>query len=69
MFEQRFLTMKMLTNYIHRSRSTIYKWVGNNTIPYIRLRRGGLLFEREIIDQWVKSNGNMNEDLPQLPQL
>jgi excisionase family DNA binding protein len=68
MFEQRFLTMKMLTNHIHRSRSTIYKMVSNNTIPYIRLRRG-LLFEREKIDQWVRSNGNINDDLPQLPQL
>ena len=58
----------MLGKYIHFSKSSIYKMVGNNAIPYIKLGTR-TLFERELIDKWVKNGGRMDSDLPQLPKL
>lgn len=61
-----FLTVKMLTKYIHMSESTIYHWVNKEQIPYIKLG-GRILFDREEIDRWVKSHGENNDELPELP--
>lgn len=68
MKEFKFLSVQMLGEYIHFSKSSIYKMVGSNTIPYIKLGTR-TLFEREQIDKWVKNGGRMDNDLPQLPKL
>ena len=68
MKEAKFLSVKMLEGYIHFSKSSIYKMVGNNSIPHIKLG-ARTLFDREQIDKWVKSGGRMDIDLPQLPKL
>jgi len=62
----KYLTVVMLVEYIHLSRSTIYKMVSNNTIPHIK-KGTRTLFEREQIDRWMV-NGT-SDDLPQLPKL
>ena len=68
MKEFKFLSVQMLGEYIHFSKSSIYKMVGNNSIPHIKLGTR-TLFEREQIDKWVKNGGRMDNDLPQLPKL
>ncbi|MBN8837668.1 MAG: excisionase family DNA-binding protein [Sphingobacteriia bacterium] len=68
MKENKYLSVQMLGEYIHFSKSYIYKMVGNNSIPHIKLGTR-TLFERELIDKWVKNGGRMDSDLPQLPKL
>ena len=63
--ELNFLTVRMLTKYIHVCESTVYHWVGKGTIPHIKLG-GRILFDREEIDRWVRGHGEANE-LPDLP--
>lgn len=67
MRESKFLSVKTLVEYIHFSKSSIYKMVANNSIPYIKVGTR-TLFEREQIDKWVKNGGRMDRDLPYLPK-
>ena len=60
----RFMTVKMLVDYIHLSKSTIYKMVSNNTIPHIK-KGSRTIFDREQIDKWMLGGC---DDLPELPQ-
>ncbi len=62
-----YLDVVLLSNYIHLSKSTIYKMVSNNNIPYLKLGTR-TLFVKDQIDQWVLSGGNMIENIPQLPK-
>lgn len=64
----RFLDIKGMTEYIHLSKSTIYKMVSSNTIPHIKLGTR-TLFDTKQIDQWVLSGGVTPEELPRLPRL
>ena len=67
--EIRFLTVQMMEEYIHLSKSTIYKMVSNNTIPYKKIGTR-TLFDRYEIDLWVNRCGSMYEDkLPELAAL
>ena len=68
MKEFKYLTVRMLGEYIHLSKSTIYKRVSENTIPHIKLGTR-TLFEIEQIDQWVCNGGSIGDDLPSLPKL
>jgi excisionase family DNA binding protein len=68
MSEMRFLDVPSLAGYIHLSKSSIYKMVSKNTIPYIKMG-SRTLFEREKIDNWVLSGGGMSDELPKLPNL
>ena len=63
-----YLDVVQLSNYIHLSKSTIYKMVSNNNIPYLKLGTR-TLFVKVQIDQWVLSGGNMIENIPQLPNI
>ena len=62
-----YLDVVQLSNYIHLSKSTIYKMVSNKNIPYLKLGTR-TLFVKVQIDQWVLSGGNMIENIPQLPK-
>lgn len=62
----RFMTVQMLENYIHLSKSTIYKMVSKNTIPHIK-KGTRTIFDRGQIDNWML-NGS-SDDLPELPTL
>ena len=68
MIETKFLNMKMLCDYIHLAKSTIYKKVQNNTIPYIKLG-SRTLFDKEQIDDWLRNGGSLSTDLPELPKI
>lgn len=61
-----FLTVRMLTKYIHVSESTVYHWVASGKIPHIKLS-GRTLFDRKEIDRWVRAHGEANDELPDLP--
>jgi excisionase family DNA binding protein len=65
MNEMNYLDMENLSEYIHLSKSTIYKMVCNKTIPYIKLGTR-TLFVKDQIDKWVLSGGQMSIELPVL---
>lgn len=62
----RFMTVQMVVDYIHLSKSTIYKMVRNNTIPHIK-KGTRTLFDREQIDRWML--GCRIDELPELPKI
>lgn len=62
----KFFDVQILGEYLHLSKSTIYKMVSKNTIPHIKMGTR-TLFEREQIDNWVITGGRIEENLPNLP--
>ena len=62
----RYLTVQMLEEYIHLSKSSIYKMVRTGTIPHIK-KGTRTLFDRIEIDKWMA--GVEPIDLPELPNL
>lgn len=66
--ETKYFDMDELTEYIHLSKSSIYKRVSNKTIPFVKLGTR-TVFVREQIDQWVINGGQMGINLPGLPNL
>ena len=62
--KKNFLNVTGLVGYIHLSKSTIYKMVSKNEIPYIKIG-SRTLFDTEQIDKWVRRGGVMEENLPQ----
>ena len=68
MEENKFLDVPGLADYIHMSESYVYKMVSNKSIPYIKLGTR-TLFERNQIDNWVRSGGTMEANLPSLPKV
>lgn len=61
--EKRFFNIDQLTEYVMLSKSTIYKKVSNNEIPYIKIGKK-VLFDKEQIDPWVLNGGIIPEELP-----
>ena len=68
MSDLKFLDVKGLVKYIPLSKSTIYKKVSRNEIPHFKIG-ARTLFEIEKIDEWVRSGGTTDHDLPQLPEV
>lgn len=68
MKEKRFLDVQLLADYIHVSKSLIYKMVSKNSIPHVKLGTR-TLFERNQIDNWVINGGRIGESLPELPKV
>ena len=62
-----YLDVKMVSEYLHFAKSTIYKWVEENYIPHKKLRKT-VLFIKTDIDQWVLNNGMIVDDLPEVPK-
>ena len=50
-----YLSVTELSEYIHLSRSTIYKKTHLRTIPFIKTSKK-LLFKKEIIDEWLQQH-------------
>ena len=65
--EKKFLNMDELADYIHMSKSFIYKKVFTDTIPYVKLGNRNI-FVKDQIDHWVINGGQMGADLPELPK-
>ena len=68
MEENKFLDVQNLADYIHLSKSCIYKMVSNKSVPHIKLGTR-TLFERNQIDNWVCSGCRMEANLPSLPKV
>jgi excisionase family DNA binding protein len=68
MNEMNYLDMENLSKYVYLSKSTIYKMVSNNTIPYIKIGTR-TLFVKDQIDKWAFNNGKMSIELPDLPKI
>jgi excisionase family DNA binding protein len=63
-----YLDVKMVSEYLHFARSTIYKWVEQQYIPHKKIRKK-VLFVKSDIDRWVENNGMIAvDDLPELPK-
>jgi excisionase family DNA binding protein len=62
-----YMDVKMVSEYIHVARSTIYKWVEEKYIPHKKLGKR-VLFIKEHIDQWVLNDGVIIESLPEVPK-
>ena len=50
-----YLTIDDLSEYIHLSRSTIYKKTSARLIPYIKSGKK-LLFKKDAIDEWLNEH-------------
>ncbi len=68
MTDRKFLDIPMVSDYLHLSKSSIYKMVSGKTIPYRKIGTR-TLFVTEEIDNWVLNNGRMEDELPSLPNL
>lgn len=66
--QNKFLDTDELAEYIHMSKSFIYKKVFTKSIPFVKLGTR-TVFVREQIDQWVINGGQMDTNLPELPKL
>jgi excisionase family DNA binding protein len=49
------MSIAELAEYIHYSKSTIYKGTMSHRIPHIKVGKK-LLFERDVIDQWLENH-------------
>jgi len=64
----RFMDVGMVCEYLHVKKSTVYSWTSQKLIPHLKVAgRKRTLYVKDQIDQWLLSSGNMNSDLPQLP--
>lgn len=62
-----YMTIDMLSVYIHYSKKSIYNMVEKDRIPFLRVNNR-LRFSIEQIDTWMLNSGQMF-DLPDLPEL
>jgi excisionase family DNA binding protein len=57
------MDVKMASEYLHVSRSLIYKWVSDDFIPHERAGKL-IFFIRYQIDEWVSNGFRKIEDIP-----
>lgn len=62
------MTVKMTCEYLKVSRSTLGDWMKKGKIPYSKIGRSPR-FDRDEIDQWIKSGKRQSIELPELPTL
>jgi excisionase family DNA binding protein len=54
----KYLTINELSIYLNVSKPTIYVWIQKNLIPYIRINKRLIRFDKDKIDAWVKEHEN-----------
>ena len=59
--DKRYLLVRDACEYLNVSDETIYKWIRENFIPAHRVGKRWM-FDREEIDQWVKSGRAAEEE-------
>lgn len=59
------LDIKEVSEYTTLSKSTIYKKMSENRIPYHKID-GRTLFMVDEIDHWVRNDGSMDDPIPEL---
>jgi len=62
------MTVKMTCEYLKVSRSTLSEWMKKGKIPYSKIGNSPR-FDREELDDWIKSGGNNKLELPPIPTL
>lgn len=63
----RYMDIAGLAYYILVKRTTIYKMVANNSIPYLRINNR-LRFDKDQIDTWMLSHGE-GFKIPEIPKV
>lgn len=65
---EKYLDVNMVSKYLHVAKSTIYKWVNEDYIPFIKLGKS-TRFIKEDIDEWAynKRQTKVSIDLPEIP--
>ena len=64
----KYLTVWMLGEYLHISKSYIYKKVSEKSIPFQKIGKS-TRFDREEIDRWIENGCRMDYDIPKIPNL
>ena len=59
--KKRYLLVRDVCKYLNVSDETIYKWIRSDFIPAHRVGKRWM-FDREEIDQWVKSGKSAEDD-------
>jgi excisionase family DNA binding protein len=49
-------TVEEIANYLRIKPLTVYRWIKQNRIPFIKLGRRNFRFRRTVIDQWLKDH-------------
>lgn len=49
-----YLTVQQVSSYLQVKTSTIYAWVGQGRIPFVKIH-GVIRFQKEEIEQWVET--------------
>ena len=68
MGNDKYMDVKMISEYIHVSKSLVYRMVSMDQIPYIKVC-SRTIFDRAEIDKWLHNHCMMVEELPQLPKI
>lgn len=67
MTNKRFLDMNGLAEYTNLAKSSLYKKVSRNEIPYLKVGCR-TLFDIQVIDRWLENGGRLDDELPKLPK-
>lgn len=62
MFEKRLLTIAELSEFLRTPIGTIYHWISQKRIPYVKLGRS-VRFDPEQVNLWVKENSQKPIDI------
>lgn len=65
---KRFLNVKDVCNYTSLCKSSIYKKVHDDAIPYIRIKKR-IVFDTVAIDKWMLNGGQTPIELPDITNL
>jgi len=56
MYEERWLSVDEISNYLGVKRDTVYKWIGRKNMPAHKVGRLWK-FRKDEVDQWVRAGG------------
>lgn len=65
---QRFLSVKDLSKYTSFSKTSIYKWVNEDSIPHLKFNNR-VVFDQKAIDAWMLNGGKKPIELPNIDNL
>jgi len=66
MSDRRFSDIKGVSQYTTLSRSTIYKKITANSIPYLRAGKKRIVFDLDQIDSWLLNGAQKDVDIKDL---
>ncbi|MEO0301669.1 MAG: helix-turn-helix domain-containing protein [candidate division WOR-3 bacterium] len=50
------MTIKEASKYLNVAEKTLYKWVNERRIPFVKLSRKTLRFDIDVIEKWIKEH-------------